>query len=197
MRKKKSVQNAEQQKSEKFKEPKPKPDNVEVVSKEEAPTASPKEVSKLIEIPQIDEDTKKMLLKAGLSWDSVTQAFEKVNVWAESVDARFNVILEKMPTEKGIAEELVKRSMEERQKLAQAAPPVSTGNARAAAPQDLGGLLQLIGPLLGGGGSSEMQDKIMNMAIESMGLGNALVKAIILKTAPELATQLLPKPAGV
>ena len=90
-------------------------------------------------------------------------------------------------TEKGIAEELYKKSMEQRQQTAPGAP--STGNAGAGG---LGTILQLLGPMLGGGGSNAMQDRIMNMALESMGLGNALVKAIIIKTAPELATQLLP-----
>lgn len=193
-KKKKNVPSVTEPKQENVKEVKFEPVHVEVAPKEEAPIVDAKEVpQKLIEVPQIDEDTKRMLAKAGMNWDSVTQAFERVNIWAESVDARFNIILQKMPTEKGIADELVKRSLEERQKQMQQQPgtPASTGNTGAGA-GGLGNILQMIQPFLGGGGSSEMQDKIMNMALESMGLGNALVKAIIIKTAPELAAQLIP-----
>lgn len=122
-------------------------------------------------------------------------------LWAKGVEVKQDAIIEalkKVPTitEKGIAEELYKKSMEQRQ---QTAPAASTGNVGGGAPQGIGALMPLLsqlGPLLGQGGSTELQDKIMNMALESMGLGNALVKAIIIKTAPELATQLLPPLAG-
>lgn len=40
--------------------------------------------------------------------------------------------------------------------------------------------------------ANPLQDQLMNMAMESLGLGNALTKALIMKMVPELATQILP-----
>lgn len=123
-------------------------------------------------------------------------------LWARGMEVKQDAIIEtlkKVPsvTEKGIAEELYKKTMEQRQQQG-GIPPTPTGNTGGGGLGSIGTILELAKAAgIGGGGSSEMQDKIMNMALESMGLGNALVKAIILKTAPELATQLLPPLAGV
>lgn len=42
-----------------------------------------------------------------------------------------------------------------------------------------------------GGGSGDIEKKVMGLALESLGLGNALMKAVIIKTAPDLASTII------
>lgn len=180
-KKKKNVQSATEQKPENAKpteEVKPSPEPVQVVTQEAPATPSPKEVpQKLIEIPPIDEDTKRMLAKAGVNWDNVTQAFEKVNIWAESVDARFGVILEKMPTEKGIADELIKRAEEKQKQMAASTPATSSGKEGGGI--GMGQILGVIDKVMGSTSSSPLQDKmekvmgaILDKSLESITKGD-------------------------
>jgi len=62
---------------------------------------------------------------------------------------------------------------------------------------DLGNLLKVLGMGGGGGESSMINEKLMALAFENFGLGNALLKAIILKTAPDFADQILKPKAEV
>ena len=163
-----------------------------MASKEEAPTTDNKEgtqpVEALIEIPQIDEDTKRMLQKAGFSWDSITNAFTKINVWAEKVESTQKALTEaiKGVSNEGIAEALNKKlqagAEKQRAELAEKMKNV---------PQDAGqgeksglGLGDILKVLSGGGGSENpMQAKLMQFSEKV--LDNALAKM----TQPDRFTQ--------
>ena len=195
---KKVVQNVTEQKP----KSEPSPELVQVASKEEAPTTDNKEgtqpVEALIEIPQIDEDTKKMLQKAGFSWDSITNAFTKINVWAEKVESTQKALTDaiKGVSNEGIAEALNKKlqagAEKQRAELAEKMKNV---------PQDAGkgggiGLGDLFQLLKGdkGGGDDEFSKMAKTYALESMSLGNTFQKVMMAKMAPELADTIL---AGV
>ena len=199
-KKKKSVPSVMEQKPESVEEVKPQPEPVQVVTQEAAPTIDAKEVSqKLIEIPEIDSDTKRMLAKAGVDWGSITQAFEKVNIWAESVDARFNIILQKMPTEKGIADELVKRSMEERQKQAASNPAASSGKEGGGGGGGMGQIFNILDKVMGSSSSNPLMDKYvealitrnMNEMVESTTFDKIMREYFVKKMSKELGEPLL------
>jgi len=174
---KKVVQNVTEQKPKSG----PSPEPVQVASKEEAPTTDNKEaaqpVEALIEIPQIDEDTKRMLQKAGFSWDSITNAFTKINVWAEKVESTQKALTEaiKGVSNEGIAEALNKKlqagAEKQRAELAERMKNV---------PQNAGqgeklGIGDILKALSGGGGSENpMQAKLMQFSEKV--LDNALAK---------------------
>jgi len=198
--KKKIVQNAEEQKP----KSEPSPEPVQVASKEEAPTTDNKEaaqpVEALIEIPQIDEDTKKMLQKAGFSWDSITNAFTKINVWAEKVESTQKALTEaiKGVSNEGIAEALNKKlqagAEKQRAELAERMKnvPQNAGQGEKSG-LGLGDILKVLGSG-GGGGDDEFSKMAKSYALESMGLGNMFQKVMMAKMAPELADTIL---AGV
>ena len=198
---KKVVQNVTEQKP----KSESSPELVQVASKEEAPTTDNKEgtqpVEALIEIPQIDEDTKKMLQKAGFSWDSITNAFTKINVWAEKVESTQKALTEaiKGVSNEGIAEALNKKlqagAEKQRAELAERMKNVPQGPTGAAggAGIGIGDILKLLSSG-GGGGDDEFSKMAKNYALESMGLGNMFQKVMMAKMAPELADTIL---AGV
>lgn len=95
-------------------------------------------------------------------------------------------------TEEGIADKLFKKAQAERPQQQQTAG-ASSGN-QGGGMGNIGSILQLLtqsGILGAGGGSNVIQEKIMDMSLESLGLGNALMKAMINRIAPEIATQLI------
>ena len=161
----------------------PSPEPVQVASKEEAPTTDNKEgtqpVEALIEIPQIDEDTKRMLQKAGFSWDSITNAFTKINVWAEKVESTQKALTEaiKGVSNEGIAEALNKKlqagAEKQRAELAEKMKNVPQGAGQG---EKSGlGLGDILKVLSGGGGSENpMQAKLMQFSEKV--LDNALSK---------------------
>ena len=109
--------------------------------------------------------------------------------WAASVELRFAAIqqnLEDAPQQvvEALKAEALKRQTEIAQQMQQQGGSPQGGGG-------LGALAQLL-PLLGGG--NPMQDKMMNMMFEKtmmgMDLSNALTKAMIIKLAPELASEL-------
>ena len=180
----------------------PSPEPVQVASKEEAPTASNKEgtqpVEALIEIPQIDEDTKRMLQKAGFSWDSITNAFTKINVWAEKVESNQKAFADaiKGVSNEGIAEALNKKlqagAEKQRAELAEKMKNVPQG-ASQGEKLGIGDILKVLSGG-GGGGDDEFSKMAKSYALESMGLGNMFQKVMMAKMAPELADTIL---AGV
>jgi len=172
-------------------EPKPDGQHVEVAQKEEAANVDNKEaaqsIGKLIDIPKIDEDTKKMLAKAGFSWESIEQGFERINLWAEGVEKKFQLIFQNMPTEKGIADQITKNLVEraEAQKTGQA-----QGQPNIGADMTTKLLLQVLAGG-GSGGDDEFSKMAKQYALESMSLGNTFQKVMMAKMAPELADTIL------
>jgi len=157
-------------------------------------------VEALIEIPQIDEDTKRMLQKAGFSWDSITNAFTKINVWAEKVESTQKALTEaiKGVSNEGIAEALNKKlqagAEKQRAELAEKMKnvPQDAGQGEKSG-LGLGDILKVLGSG-GGGGDDEFSKMAKSYALESMGLGNMFQKVMMAKMAPELADTIL---AGV
>jgi hypothetical protein len=156
----------------------PSPEPVQVASKEEAPTTDNKEgtqpVEALIEIPQIDEDTKKMLQKAGFSWDSITNAFTKINVWAEKVESTQKALTEaiKGVSNEGIAEALNKKlqagAEKQRAELAEKMKNVPQ-DAGQGEKLGIGDILKFLGK--GDGGSNPFQEKmnkVMDAALDKV-----------------------------
>jgi len=172
-------------------EPKPTDQHVEVAQTKEAANVDSKEavesMGKLIEIPKIDEDTKKMLAKAGFSWEGIEQGFERINLWAESVEKKFGLIFQNMPTEKGIADQITKNLVEraEAQKTGQA-----QGQPNIGADMTTKLLLQVLAGG-GSGGDDEFSKMAKQYALESMSLGNTFQKVMMAKMAPELADTIL------
>ena len=173
-------------------EPKPDGQHVEVAQKEEAANVDNKEaaqsIGKLIDIPKIDEDTKKMLAKAGFSWEGIEQGFERINLWAEGVEKKFQLIFQNMPTEKGIADQITKNLVQraEEQKAQVQNQPQQSGGADLTTKL----LLQTLAGG-GGGGDDEFSKMAKQYALESMSLGNTFQKVMMAKMAPELADTIL------
>ena len=174
-------------------EPKPDGQHVEVAQKEEAANVDNKEaaqsIGKLIDIPKIDEDTKKMLAKAGFSWEGIEQGFERINLWAEGVEKKFQLIFQNMPTEKGIADQITKNLVQraEEQKAQVQNQPQQSGGADLTTKL----LLQALAGGGGGGGDDEFSKMAKQYALESMSLGNTFQKVMMAKMAPELADTIL------
>ena len=172
-------------------EPKRTDQHVEVAQTKEAANVDSKEavesMGKLIEIPKIDEDTKKMLAKAGFSWEGIEQGFERINLWAEGVEKKFQLIFQNMPTEKGIADQITKNLVEraEAQKTGQA-----QGQPNIGADMTTKLLLQVLAGG-GSGGDDEFSKMAKQYALESMSLGNTFQKVMMAKMAPELADTIL------
>ncbi|MCJ7422764.1 hypothetical protein MUP01_00640 [Candidatus Bathyarchaeota archaeon] len=179
-------------------EPKPKnepsPEPAQVVSKEEALTNGDKEaaqpVEALIEIPQIDEDTKRMLQKAGFSWDSITNAFTKINAWAAKVDHNEKALADaiKGVSNEGIAEALNQKlqagAAKQRAELTEKMKDVPQGAAQGG-----GGILEYakiareMGIIGGGASENPLQQKLLTFSEKV--LDNALNKM----TQPDRFTQ--------
>ena len=178
-------------------EPKPDGQHVEVAQKEEAANVDNKEaaqsIGKLIDIPKIDEDTKKMLAKAGFSWESIEQGFERINLWAEGVEKKFQLIFQNMPTEKGIADQITKNLVERAEKdRAEAQKTGQTqGQPNIGADMTTKLLLQVLAGGGSGGGDDEFAKMAKQYALESMSLGNTFQKVMMAKMAPELADTIL------
>jgi len=173
-------------------EPKPDGQHVEVAQKEEAANVDNKEaaqsIGKLIDIPKIDEDTKKMLAKAGFSWESIEQGFERINLWAEGVEKKFQLIFQNMPTEKGIADQITKNLVQRAEEQKAQVQNQSQQSGGADLTTKL--LLQTLAGG-GGGGDDEFSKMAKQYALESMSLGNTFQKVMMAKMAPELADTIL------
>jgi uncharacterized protein YidB (DUF937 family) len=119
--------------------------------------------------------------------------------WTESVEARFSIIMENLAQApqkvvEALKAEAVKSQIEAADRMRQGGGQGGSGG--------LGGLAGGLGALMpllqafgaSGGGSSSMQDKMMEMmfnkTIQGMDLSNALTKAMIIKLAPSLADEL-------
>ena len=174
-------------------EPKPDGQHVEVAQKEEAANVDNKEaaqsIGKLIDIPKIDEDTKKMLAKAGFSWESIEQGFERINLWAEGVEKKFQLIFQNMPTEKGIADQITKNLVQRAEEQKAQVQNQSQQSGGADLTTKL--LLQALAGGGGGGGDDEFSKMAKQYALESMSLGNTFQKVMMAKMAPELADTIL------
>lgn len=150
-------------------EPVPQPQPAEVVNQKEAPAVDIKEgsqeIAKLIEIPQVDEDTKRMLRKAGFEWDSVIQAFEKINIWAEKVDKTQKVIIDTISgiSNEKIAEILKEKVLAVREQERAAAEKIRTSQP-SSGDQEGGG----------GGGSGQFVGKVIMKALEGEEKANPL-----------------------
>jgi len=174
-------------------EPKPDGQHVEVAQKEEAANVDNKEatqsIGKLIDIPKIDEDTKKMLAKAGFSWEGIEQGFERINLWAEGVEKKFQLIFQNMPTEKGIADQITKNLVQRAEEQKAQVQNQSQQSGGADLTTKL--LLQALAGGGGGGGDDEFSKMAKQYALESMSLGNTFQKVMMAKMAPELADTIL------
>lgn len=154
-------------------------------------TASPEPGGKKETVSAVPIDIKTLPLgkikeAEGMIGFPLADVLKKTIDWMGTVEERLKLIEETLPQK---IQDSFKKVIADVQKEQQTQPAASTGNVGGGG---LGSLLQFLPSVLGsGGGSSAMQDKILDMAVESMGLGNALVRAIIVKTAPEMAATLL------
>jgi hypothetical protein len=184
---------------------KPQPEPAQVAPQKEVVTLDAKEVpQKLIEIPPIDEDTKRMLSKAGVNWDSVTQAFERVNIWAESVNAQFKIIFEKMPTEKGIADELIKRAEEKQKQFAQQQQQAASSGKEGGGGIGMGDIIKVVDKVMSSESSNPLMNKYMdalitrnmNEMVESTTFDKIMREYFVKKMSKELGEPLMSAGAG-
>ena len=175
--------------------PKPTDQHVEVAQTKEAANVDSKEavesMGKLIEIPKIDEDTKKMLAKAGFSWEGIEQGFERINLWAEGVEKKFGLLFQNMPTEKGIADQITKNLVERAEKDRAETQKTGQTQGQPNMGADMTTKLLLQALAGGGGGDDEFSKMAKQYALESMSLGNTFQKVMMAKMAPELADSIL------
>lgn len=110
-------------------------------------------------------------------------------------------------TEKGIAEELYKKTMEQRQQIQQQQPAASTGNVGGGGLGQIGTIISVMkeAGIVGGGGSSELMNKYMealitrnmNEMVESTTFDKIMREYFVKKMSKELGEPLVgPAVAG-
>jgi len=174
-KKKKIVQHAE--------EKKPSPDSIKAIPQE--PSQETIAPSMPFDLSKVDPEKIKMAEELGIPVGQIIN-------WAASVELRFAAIsknLEEAPQKvvEALKAEALKRQTEVAQQMQQQQPQQGGGGG-------LGQLAPLLNLLGSSGGSSAMQDQMMQKMFEKtmqgMDLSNALTKAMIIRLAPSLAEEL-------
>lgn len=177
-----------------------KPDLSEVpVEKQEVPPPAPTEKPIVVSAPLKNILTKLNSLKpeeqAILNQFGALPLLEDFAIWMFMVEKTLGKVGN--ITEKGVAEELFKKAQEQRTPQ-QNQTSALTGNQGGGI--NLGTILELLKQYGGIGGgdafSQAIQQEMMSTAIENMRLGNAMLRGMVTKTFPEMATDVLKKKEG-
>lgn len=153
----------------------------------------------LFERPQIKPEQVAAVKALGFNIEPLFDALEKMNLYAQTVEERFaatqegfkqvGVYLEQLKPLSELAEQLKGKQIVKPQGNAAATPAgLNVGDI------DIPQLINLITAVVGGGGTPQANpyaQKFMELGMENLSLGNALVKAIILKAAPEIGQELI------
>jgi len=155
----------------------------------------------LIEVPKLTKEQIAAAKTMGFPLDKLFSGLEALNLFAKVTEVRFmridenfkkvNEGLEKTFSELGLKLQPV---IELSQKIAQA-----QANPQAAPPPQgqgtLSTIMQILPAILGSSNPAPnpFQAKLMDLTFENLGLGNALVKAIIMKTLPDVGAELIAK----
>jgi len=160
-----------------------------------APTEPPRSKAATvgpIDLSSVDPEKIKIAEEIGIP-------IKQLIAWTASVEQRFNIIQQNLAEAPQKVVDKLKEESEKaraeyirRMQESGAAPGQPTGASGQGAGLGLREILKILGPL--GGETNPVQERMMNAMFEKTMMGidlsNALTKAMIIKLAPELATEL-------